>query len=160
MLTKTASTCSRKRHVHNEKSDSTNAETEHDCKKCGSVLIRYVDQGSNDPRRGILIFNYVENAVSTRNCVCTKATSSQTFEGRKTRTNSRLSNPEFYLDQVSFWRQWRRKIRKHYLRRGFSILKLGEGAKEKLGNNMEWMIQRQITRIPWFFRNITEIPRF
>lgn len=42
---------------------------EHDCKTCGSVPIHYVDQGSNDPRWGILTFNYVKNPFCIGNCL-------------------------------------------------------------------------------------------
>lgn len=41
----------------------------HGCGTCGSVPIHYVDQGSNDPRWGILTFNYVKNPVCVGNCL-------------------------------------------------------------------------------------------
>ncbi|KAI9705854.1 MAG: hypothetical protein M1836_005260 [Candelina mexicana] len=42
---------------------------EHGCKTCGSVPIHYVDQGSNDPKDGILTFNYVKNPSCTGDCI-------------------------------------------------------------------------------------------
>lgn len=42
---------------------------EHGCKKCGSVPVHFVDGASNDPRWGILTFNYVHTSSCTGNCI-------------------------------------------------------------------------------------------
>lgn len=42
---------------------------EHGCGTCGSVPIHYQDQQSNDPRWGILTFNYVKDPHCTGNCI-------------------------------------------------------------------------------------------
>ena len=42
---------------------------EHGCGTCGSVPIHFVDQGSNDPKDGILTFNYVKNPYCTEKCL-------------------------------------------------------------------------------------------
>lgn len=42
---------------------------EHGCGTCGSVPIHYVDWNSNDPRWGILTFNYVGNPYCIGNCL-------------------------------------------------------------------------------------------
>ncbi|KAL6716701.1 hypothetical protein ACLMJK_006269 [Lecanora helva] len=47
----------------------TDALLEHGCTTCGSVPIHEVDQGSNDPKDGILTFNYVANPFCDKNCL-------------------------------------------------------------------------------------------
>lgn len=46
-----------------------NALINHGCKRCGSVPVHFVDQGSNDPEPGILTFNMVKNAACSGNCL-------------------------------------------------------------------------------------------
>lgn len=41
----------------------------HKCQKCRSVPVHFVDQGSNDPKPGILTYNYVVNAACTGECI-------------------------------------------------------------------------------------------
>ncbi|KAL9638130.1 MAG: hypothetical protein Q9164_001750 [Protoblastenia rupestris] len=47
----------------------TDAILEHGCGTCGSVPIHFVDQESNDPKDGILTFNYVKNPSCTGECI-------------------------------------------------------------------------------------------
>ncbi|KAL9129302.1 MAG: hypothetical protein Q9217_002213 [Psora testacea] len=47
----------------------TDAVLEHGCDTCGSVPIHFVDQGSNDPKDGILTFNYVSNPSCVGECI-------------------------------------------------------------------------------------------
>jgi len=49
---------------------------EHNCHTCGSVPIHYVDQKSNDPKDGILTFNYVENPDCVGECISANGTAS------------------------------------------------------------------------------------
>ena len=49
----------------------TNAILEHDC---GSVPVHIVDQGSNNPAPGILIFNYVRKPYCGGNCTSSTGT--------------------------------------------------------------------------------------
>ncbi|KAH8593949.1 Kp4-domain-containing protein [Bisporella sp. PMI_857] len=42
---------------------------EHNCKTCGSVPVHYVDEGSNNPNRGILTFNFVADPSCTGTCI-------------------------------------------------------------------------------------------
>ncbi|MCJ1271389.1 hypothetical protein MMC22_011289, partial [Lobaria immixta] len=42
---------------------------DHNCMTCGSVPIHFVDQGSNDPRWGILTFNHVRDPRCDGNCI-------------------------------------------------------------------------------------------
>ena len=42
---------------------------EHGCGTCGSVPIHEVDEGSNDPKDGILTFNYVGNPDCVGDCI-------------------------------------------------------------------------------------------
>lgn len=48
----------------------------HGCGTCGSVPIHYVDQKSNDPKDGILTFNYVKNPDCVGECISGNGTSS------------------------------------------------------------------------------------
>lgn len=41
----------------------------HGCGTCGSVPIHYVDQGSNNPKDGILTFNYVKSPDCVGECI-------------------------------------------------------------------------------------------
>ncbi|MCJ1345098.1 hypothetical protein MMC31_003303 [Peltigera leucophlebia] len=59
----------------------TDAVLEHGCKTCGSVPVHFADQGSNDPKWGILTFNYVKNPYCAGNCI------SATGKSRIRRTN-------------------------------------------------------------------------
>jgi hypothetical protein len=47
----------------------TDAIIKHGCTTCGSVPIHFVDKGSNDPKDGILTFNYVKNPYCIENCI-------------------------------------------------------------------------------------------
>ncbi|KAL9102257.1 MAG: hypothetical protein Q9163_002567 [Psora crenata] len=47
----------------------TDAVVEHGCQTCGSVPIHFVDQASNDPKDGILTFNYVSNPSCVGSCI-------------------------------------------------------------------------------------------
>ncbi|KAK4694061.1 hypothetical protein P7C71_g3451, partial [Lecanoromycetidae sp. Uapishka_2] len=48
----------------------------HGCGTCGSVPVHFVDQGSNDPKDGILTFNYVHNPDCIGECISADGTSS------------------------------------------------------------------------------------
>lgn len=47
----------------------TDAILEHGCGTCGSVPVHFVDEGSNDPKDGILTFNYAKNPDCVGNCL-------------------------------------------------------------------------------------------
>ncbi|MCJ1270164.1 hypothetical protein MMC22_010060 [Lobaria immixta] len=47
----------------------TDSMLQHGCTTCGSAPIYFIDQGSNDPGAGILIFNYVKNPCCDGNCI-------------------------------------------------------------------------------------------
>lgn len=51
---------------------------EHGCGTCGSVPVHFVDQGSNDPKDGILTFNYVKNPYCTGKCISAEGTNGNT----------------------------------------------------------------------------------
>lgn len=46
---------------------------DHGCHTCGSAPVHYLDQDSNDPKGGIITFNYVANAYCAGNCIVATA---------------------------------------------------------------------------------------
>lgn len=61
----------------------------HDCGTCGSVPIHYVDQASNNPKDGILTFNYVKNPDCVGECISANGTSSSRLK-RSTRIGKKI----------------------------------------------------------------------
>ena len=63
---------------------------EHGCHTCGSVPIHFVDQGSNDPKAGILTFNYVSNPYCVGECISDNETTSQNRLRRSANVGERV----------------------------------------------------------------------
>ena len=65
---------------------------EHGCHTCGSVPIHFVDEGSNDPKDGILTFNYVKNPDCVGQCITGDVSTSQVRLRSSAKLGKRLEN--------------------------------------------------------------------
>ena len=61
----------------------TDALLEHGCSTCGSVPLHYVDEKSNDPKDGILTFNYVKNPDCIGTCMSASGSSTNNTKLRR-----------------------------------------------------------------------------
>lgn len=68
---------------------------EHGCGTCGSVPVHFIDQGSNDPKGGILTFNYVHDPFCTGNCISGQGTSGTTTSPQANASSSLIPSAKF-----------------------------------------------------------------
>ena len=58
--------------------------------RSGSVPIHFADRGSNDPKDGILTFNYVRNPDCVGECISDNGSTSQSRLRRSAKVGGRL----------------------------------------------------------------------